>query len=473
MKGLFTILNLLLVLFVCNAQSLNWTTVQNVNNGQSYGRPRITLTQNNAPLVIWKTTATNASIKAAKWNGTTFSAPYDVVSSALVPTGFIGPEIASKGDTIYLIFLSGLSQNNAVMLISSFDGGLSFSDTLRVSDNSNTHKYSMPNVAVNHDGNPIISYMECTDSWTEYKQMVKISSDFGNTFSAAIDVSALAPGEPCDCCKSSLVANGNEVFLLFRNNDNNVRNAYIAKSSDGGNTFNAVSDIDNVNWVINACPSTSPQGMISGDSVVVVRRSGANGQNRMLLSNVNATDLQYSYNHNIDPISFGLQDYPEIDGNKDTIGIVWQDNRNSYMDCFFSFSTNGTAAISGSTILNDTNITGSKLNPDIAYANKTFHFVYLGSNTHTIYYRTATFAANTAIQDKKDISYRIFPNPASDQISINSNLSGRIIIMDMYGNVLVSEKKSSSQPLVLDLSNLPSGVLIVDFKGKKKYLLKL
>ena len=112
----------------------------------------------------------------------------------------------------------------------SFDGGLTFSDTIRVSDNSNTHKFAMPNLTVREDGNPVISYMECLRGWTHWKQMVKTSFNFGTTFSAATDVSALAPGEPCDCCQSTLVSSGNSVFLLFRNNDVNVRNSYIAKS---------------------------------------------------------------------------------------------------------------------------------------------------------------------------------------------------------------------------------------------------
>ena len=273
-----TLLYFVAILFVCNvssAQTLNWSTTQSISSGSQsgYGRPRIVLTENNAPLIMWTKTSTPKSIKASKWNGSSFSAPYDIVPPSLEPTGFIGPEIASKGDTVYVIFLSARSVNNFVYLISSFDGGLTFSDTVRVSDNSNTNKFGMPNVAVNTDGNPIVSYMESSLTWTDWKQMVKVSSDFGNTFSAAFDVSALAPDEPCDCCKSSLVANGNDVFLLFRNNENNVRNSYVAKSSDGGFTFTSASGIDDDIWIINACPSSSPQGMMSGDSLIIARRN--------------------------------------------------------------------------------------------------------------------------------------------------------------------------------------------------------
>ena len=43
----------------------------------------------------------------------------------------------------------------------------------------------MPNVAVREDGNPVISYMECLPNWTDWKQTVRTSFDFGTTFSAA------------------------------------------------------------------------------------------------------------------------------------------------------------------------------------------------------------------------------------------------------------------------------------------------
>ena len=305
--------------------------------------------------------------------------------------------------------------------------------------------------------------MTCTNSWTDWEQMVKVSSDFGNTFSSAFDVSALAPGEPCDCCKSTLVANGNEVFLLFRNNDMDVRNSYVAKSSDGGLTFNTVNDIDDADWVIGSCPSTSPQGMLSGDSVVVVRRSGANSQNKLLLSAVNTTDLQYTYNHNIDPIGFGVQNFPEIVGNGDTIGVVWQDNRNSYMDCYFSYSTIGANAISGSVYMSDTNNVGSQTDPDICFANGTFYFVYVNAGTHEILYRTAIFASSTAVSEIEKNQIAIYPNPSTDKIKITTPLQGEIIIKNIEGKEVLILTENTNQ--AIDISVLSSGIYTIEIKG--------
>jgi len=465
MKKIIYFLVFLLVCIESDAQTLNWSATQAISSGSQsgYDRPRVVTTANNFPLIMWTKTSTPKSIRVSRWNGTSFSIPYDIVSPVLEVTGFIGPEIASKGDTVYVIFLSALSPNNYIYLISSFDGGLTFSDTVRVSDNSNTYKFSMPNVIINTDGNPIVSYMTCTNSWTDWEQMVKVSSDFGNTFSSAFNVSALAPGEPCDCCKSSLVANGNDVFLLFRNNDMDVRNSYVAKSSDGGLTFTTANDVDDANWVIGSCPSTSAQGMLSGDSIIIVRRSGANGQDKLLLSAVNSTNLQYAYNHNIDPISFGVQNFPEIAGNGDTIGVVWQDNRNSYMDCYFSYSTTGANIISGSVYMSDTNNVGSQTDPDICFTNGIFHFVYENVGTHEILYRSATFVNNTAITELDDNPVTICPNPTKEKIKISTHLKGLVSIKNIEGKLLMQVAKKQENE-VIDISLLPSGIYTVELQ---------
>ena len=159
-----TILFLLLVPFLTFGQvqltPQNYTVVSS-GPSEGYDRSRIVTTANSNPFVIWSKLSSPKSIRAKKWNGTAFGSVMDLVTSDLMPTGFIGPEIAAKGDTVYLIFESLLHNNHIIYLKKSFDGGLTFSDTIRVSENSNTHKFAMPNVAVRVDGIPVISYMEC------------------------------------------------------------------------------------------------------------------------------------------------------------------------------------------------------------------------------------------------------------------------------------------------------------------------
>ena len=388
------LLVLLFIPIIAFSQELSLSNYQSISSGSDgYGRPRICLTDNNNPFIIWTKDNSPKTINASKWDGNSFSSPYSLLPSGLNPEGgWQAPEIASSSDTIYIVFVSTSIINNAIFLIRSFDGGWSFSDTIRVSDNSNLNRYNLPNVTINHLGNPIVTYMEYELNWHNPRQIVKTSNDYGSTFSPAVNGSNLSPGEPCDCCRADIISNGDHVYLLYRNNDNNIRDSYISYSNDGGQTFNSFIDIDFVSWNFPNCPSSTPRAMISGDSLVVARRSGAiNNINEMYLTSVNLLDLQFVYNNVIDPVGFGLQDYPELAGNEDTIGVVWQDNRNGMLDCYFSYTTLGGSSLSGSFKISDSNAVGNQSDPDVAYSSKNFYFVYVDNSSHEIIYVKATF----------------------------------------------------------------------------------
>ena len=414
----------LLLPFFSFAQYFNPSTTYVLSSGSSegYDRPRVVITANNSPFVIWSKPSTPKAIKARKWNGNVFDSTFDLVNSDLMPTGFIGPEIAAKGDTVYLIFESLLHNNHIIYLKRSYDGGLTFSDTIRVSDNSNEHKFSMPNISVREDGNPVVSYMECLPNWTVWKQVVKTSFDFGMSFSPASDVSVLAPGEPCDCCQSTLVTNGSNVYLLFRNDDDNVRNTYIAQSSDDGLTFSTAQNLDDINWVLNACPTSSPVGAVIGDSIMVVRRNGGSGLNELYKSNVNKYDLQKSYFTQVESSGSSLQDKSEIATDLNNFVAVWEENRNGNKDCFYSvIGSDGKSLYNG--IISDTAIFGHKIEPDITYGGPyvgAFSVVYSASNAQEVHFVCGPLMYVSAINEA--------PDPNDKKLLKTVNLLGKTIM---------------------------------------------
>jgi len=401
-----SILFFLLLPIFSFAQCLSPSATYILSSGsdEGYERPRVVITANNSPFVIWSKPSTPKAIKARKWNGTDFDSAFDLVNADLMPTGFIGPEIAAKGDTVYLIFESLLHNNHVIYLKRSFDGGFTFSDTIKVSDNSNTHKFAMPNISVREDGNPVISYMESTNSWTDWKQMVKTSFDFGMSFSLAADVSALAPGEPCDCCQSTLVTNGDNVYLLFRNDDVNVRNSYIAKSTDDGLTFTSTQDLDDINWVINACPTSSAVGAVLGDSIMVVRRNGGSGINELYKSNVNKDDLQKSYFTQLESAGSPFQDKVEIATDLNYFVSVWEESRSGIKESFYNvMGSDGKSLCNG--VISDTATIGHKLKPDITYGGPyagTFSVVYSASTAKEVHFVYAPLMSVSAINEASD-----------------------------------------------------------------------
>jgi hypothetical protein len=207
----------------------------------------------------------------------------------------------------------------------------------------------------------------------------------------------MAPGEPCDCCKSTIVTQGNNVFLLFRNDANNVRNMYISKSTDGGLTFNDYQDLDDLDWVINSCPTSSGNGVVNGDSIMVVRRNAGSGVHQLYVSNVNTGNLQKSYFKELDPIGTGLQDKAEIAGEENVYGMVWSDNRSGNNSCYFSYTTNGINNLSTTIEMSDSLANGHKTFPDIDYSNGKFFFVYRYNTGHSIIYKELDISGINAI----------------------------------------------------------------------------
>ena len=398
-----------------SAQSLNFGNTFTISSGaDGYGRPRIALT-NDQPIIIWRKDSSPKTIRASKWDGTSFTTPYDITAAGVLPSSWDGPEIAAKGDTVYLVFASTATTQESIMLIRSFDGGNTFSDTIRVSENNPAHKYRMGNIKIDKDGHPIVSYMQYLLNFTEPKQMVNRSINYGDSFIGSIEGSYSASGEPCDCCKSSLILDNNDIYLLFRNNINNERNSYISKSTDGGQTFNLVADLDDYDWNVNGCPATGPLGVVNGDSLLIVRRSGASGNDEIVYSNSNKLDLNYSYNRNIDPIAGKIQDYPDLTLNGDTIFIAWQDNRNNIPDCFFSYSTSGIENLSLGNTFTDSLVFGAKLNPDLVFKNKNIHLVYNDNGSNSIKYVRGSF---------DNISY-IYEQQNEQELFYNFDLLGR------------------------------------------------
>lgn len=58
----------------------------------------------------------------------------------------------------------------------------------------------------------------------------------------------------CECCKPSIAVSGSTVAIMFRNWLNGSRDLYVAKSTNGGQTFSAAQKMGTDTWKLNGCP---------------------------------------------------------------------------------------------------------------------------------------------------------------------------------------------------------------------------
>lgn len=375
------------------AQSANWNAPVTVASGTTYGNvyPRIALTTGDYPQVIWGNNGTD-KIYSSRWNGTGFTSPIALNPAGVFPyiATWTGAEIASSGDTVFVVFSTEPVGNTAqVYTVRSMDGGWTFQDTVRV-DQIGSDIPRFPSVAVGLNGNPVVNFMRFNSAFEDPEYAISRSTDLGVSYQVPINPTSAAPGFVCDCCPATVVTSGNQHVLLFRNDDNNIREMWGCYSTDGSASFTAFGEIDQTNWLITSCPSSGPSGVISGDSLVSTWMS--NGD--VYISSANLNDQQIGTHRKLSPMGLGTQNYPIIAGKGDTLAIVWQ-NTNGASDIFFTYSVTGTAGLGVNIDTLTQGGAGSQTRPDIQFSNGKFHVVYSDNIGGDVKYLQGTIDPNS------------------------------------------------------------------------------
>ena len=387
---------LLLSLNAFAQQTINWGPEISVADGATYGniRPRLALTTNDEPVVVFGKNGTGR-LFVAKGNAGTFGTPVDILPAGLGTylANWTGPDIAAKGDTIIAVFKALPFEDGKIYAVRSTDGGLTFSDTIRVDDHE-TGRTFLPALTIAANGNPIVDYMIFDGPNDNPRYVVAQSADAGLTYGSGVTASEFITGEACDCCPAEMVTDGTNQILLFRNNENNIRDIHAVRSTDGGVSFSAGADMEELGWFITSCPSTGPQGIIIGDSLYLVSASRVSGSYRIYIGSgsLNGTLALENQASPIPPNNNnGTQNYPRISGEGNTMLMVWEEKETSNPDVFCAVVTNGSInSFADYKARVNTNTTGVQTNPDIVFKNGFAHIVYQDAVSGDVIYRKGT-----------------------------------------------------------------------------------
>jgi hypothetical protein len=253
-----------------NAQLLISDPISVTDGDISFGRmsPKLALNENGELLVFWMRTANKAFFISTLIDGE-FSTPTQIPFGGLNPNmwnGSLGPNMASHGDHVYVTFEV---YGDAIYVTHSSDGGTTWDLPVSAIVPPTGRRATIPTIAVDTEGQPYIAYVNTNASEQDaYYGMVK-SENFGQNFLAEVNASENTAGtEVCECCNGhiSVDSEGN-VYIAFRNNNNNLRDNWLVKSTDGGASFESAFDVDETDWMISACPTNGPNFAIMDDLV--------------------------------------------------------------------------------------------------------------------------------------------------------------------------------------------------------------
>ncbi|MFT5166558.1 MAG: hypothetical protein ACI8P3_001790 [Saprospiraceae bacterium] len=436
--------------------------------------PRIVKNDVGNPLVIW---GKSNNVMFSRWNGIGFTAPIvlnpDTISIA--EASWMGPDIAAHGDTVYVVFKQTPedSYSSHIWCIHSYDGGFSFSSPIQV-DNIADNISRFPTVTTDTLGNPIVGFMKFDPSFGNPRWVVSRSIDFGSSFS----IDALASGwsnstsKVCDCCPGAITSLDNTVAMLYRDNDNNIRDSWAGISNDLGNTFNGGMNIDQQNWTIFACPASGPDGVILGDTLYSTYMSGASGMARVYFNKSSLSEMTGSAGNllteNIPDL--GQQNFPRIANSGKAVAIAWKQVVNGDSQLPVLFTENITAGFSPTyEIIALSNVN----NTDLILTSENIFIVWQDDNSGTVKFQSGTYSTPSLIQEKILINdLTAYPNPSAEAWTIEGYAvypKIKIELFDFQGILFYSnfiEKNTEFFIHKIDNSNLISGLYVLRFSHK-------
>ena len=167
----------------------------------------------------------------------------------LVASATRGPQIASTANGVVIIAAN--DSGNIFSYIRDSSG--KWKRTARLNDVDTTDKEGFVGLSSDKEDNLFAIW---TDLRGDHHNKIfgARSKDGGKTWMKNILVYASPDGSVCECCKPSIVMNGKNVFVMFRNWLAGNRDLYLIRSSDGGENFGQAEKLGNGSWRLNGCP---------------------------------------------------------------------------------------------------------------------------------------------------------------------------------------------------------------------------
>ena len=436
------------------AQEFFWDSPINVSDA-SFGNisNSLALNTNGQPMVLHGSSGDNPGLFLSIMANGVFNDPIAVTSDTnIFLNDAEGPTMAVSGDNIVVAYqIAGEWAVGARVVISN-NGGLSWSDPIALNGNPDIH-FFLPCVAFDSNNSPFIGLkwggnptLEGIMTWNAF---------FGEFNAPVNGGEGMAGDAVCECCPSDPFFYDGTYYNIIRNNNNNIRDMWLAVSEDGIN-WNEALDLDPTNWLTNTCPATGASHTITDEGVLITTYMSAPNGNRVYYSEVDLNSLELINSGMIDPTSVYPENNPSVSANGGNVVTAWERNIGGYdIMVGLSSSTELSNEIYIEDVTEGLGINGHKRHPSVILDENIVHLIFKSQSEGVVKYLRGDLISNS-INETDEEFFSL--NSTSDSWII-SGIDGEFnfSIIDLSGRLI----KSGSFIISLEIEKL-GGVHILN-----------
>lgn len=215
-------------------------------------------------------------------------------------------------------------QHTALRLASSVDWGMSFGKSVPI-DPSGMASQSFYTLAVAPDGVIYVAWLDGRDR-DQNKQgssalYLAKSTNRGQSFQKSVRVAL----NVCPCCRPSITFGENKtVHIGWRGVlDNDIRDIFVATSTDGGATFCSSTRVAEDNWQINGCPHSGPSLATLGSRLFAAWRTVSGNRSHVYIAWSSDDGLHFSSRTEADTNLLDAN-HPRLLCLEDSLGLAFQ-----------------------------------------------------------------------------------------------------------------------------------------------------
>jgi predicted neuraminidase len=354
------------------------------------------------------------------------------------------PSLAANASSVHIVWNDDSEGDYQIYYKHSTDAGTSWENEIIISGDESSS--SQPSIAVFDNYVYVTWYAQVNDVWDIFYNR---STDGGATWE---EVTRLT-NDASDSFFSSITASDNFVHIVWSEYRDGDEEIYYKRSIDNGATWSPDTRLTNSPGYSDY-PSISCSGTLvvatwydfrNGSSDIYYIRSTNNGETWLEDKQLNSEAGDHVYANVVVSGSF--------------IHVVWNNN-----DIFYNYSSDA-----GETWQEETNLSNNNQSyiSSVAAFGTTVHVIWR-SYQNEMYYKNNPTGNIVGVEENNPITnlFRIFPNPASDYISISNvyDSSSEVNIYNAFGqNVLKSNSTEN-----IDLRELPVGIYyLLIYSGNK------